>query len=85
MELKQINAARDAENDDLREQIIQVERKNKQLSDKINEIIYNKATSYKERTLDALRKNQEQISPRGRRERALQFGISNDNHDAKVN
>jgi len=29
MELKQINAARDAENEDLREQILQVERKNK--------------------------------------------------------
>ncbi len=71
MELKQINAARDAENEDLREQILQVERKNKQLSDKINEIIYNKATSYKEKTLDALRKNQEQVSPRGRRERAI--------------
>lgn len=59
MELKQVNGAREVENEDLREQILAVERKNKALNDKINEIIYNKATSYKERTLDALRKNAE--------------------------
>lgn len=54
-----MNGARELENEDLREQILAVERKNKALNDKINEIIYNKATSYKERTLDALRKNTE--------------------------
>jgi len=47
-----------------------VEKKNKMLNDKINEIIYNKATNYKERTLDALKKNAE-MSPKGRRERAF--------------
>jgi len=50
--------------------------KNKMLNDKINEIIYNKATSYKERTLEALKKNTDQPSPRGRKERAQQFGVS---------
>lgn len=59
LELKQVNGAREVENEDLREQILAVERKNKTLSDKINEIIYNKASTYKERTLDALRKNAE--------------------------
>ena len=57
MELKQMIANRDSENDDLREQINAVEKKNKMLNDKINEIIYNKATNYKERTLDALKKS----------------------------
>jgi hypothetical protein len=53
----------------LREQIAAVEKKNKMLNEKINEIIYNKATSYKERTLNALKNNAEQVSPR-RKERA---------------
>lgn len=54
------------------------------LNDKINEIIYNKATHYKEKTLDALKKGSEQMSPRGRRERAVQFGIS-DQSDSRLN
>ena len=70
IELKQMMGQRDSENDDLRDQIVAVEKKNKMLNDKINEIIYNKATNYKERTLDALKKSADQISPRGRRERA---------------
>jgi hypothetical protein len=77
-------AQRDIENEDLREQIAAVERKNKMLNDKINEIIYNKATSYKEKTLDALRRNNDQVSPRGRRERAQQFGIG-DMSDIRLN
>jgi len=32
----------------------EVENKNRQLNDKINEIIYNKAAQYKEKTLDVL-------------------------------
>ncbi len=47
----------------------EVEAKNRALNDKINEIIYNKAAQFKEKTLDVLRKNPEQGSPRGRRER----------------
>lgn len=71
----------DDENEDLREQIKAVELKNKMLNDKINEIIYNKATSYKERTLMALGRDN---SPRGRRERANQFGISEDHRVSQL-
>lgn len=46
-----------------------VEGKNKALNDKINEIIYNKASAYKEKTLEVLRKNADGYSPRGRRAR----------------
>ena len=45
------------------------------VDDKINEIIYNKAATYKERTLEVLKKNPEQLTPRGRHERQEQFGI----------
>lgn len=83
-ELKNAMSQRDAENEDLSAQIIAVEKKNRMLNDKINEIIYNKATNYKEKTIDALKQGREQISPRGRRERALQFGIS-DQSDCRLN
>ena len=33
------------------------------MNDKVNEIVYNKATMYKEKTLEALRKPKENISP----------------------
>lgn len=75
LELKQLVAQRDVENEDLREQIVAVESKNKMLNDKINEIIYNKATSYKEKTIEALKKGNDHVSPTGRKERAQQFGI----------
>ena len=58
-----------AELEDLAQQMAIVEGKNKALNDKINEIIYNKASQYKEKTLEVLRKNQDGHSPRGRRER----------------
>ena len=73
-----------AENEDLLEQIAQVEKKNRMLNERINEIIYNKATTYKAKTLDALKKGSEQYSPRGRRERAQQFGIP-DNSEMRLN
>ena len=47
----------------------EVEKKNRALNDRINEIIFNKAAAYKEATLEALKKNPETGSPRGRRER----------------
>ena len=47
----------------------EVESKNRALNDKINEIIYNKAAVFKEKTMEVLRRNPEQGSPRGRRER----------------
>lgn len=53
-ELKQAMGQTDTENEDLQAQIIAVEKKNRMLNDKINEIIYNKATNYKNKTLDAL-------------------------------
>lgn len=53
------------------------------LNDKINEIIYNKAGAYKQKTLEALLKSSDQISPRGRRERAAAFGIY-DESDARL-
>ena len=40
-------------------QMHDLEQKNRALNDKINEIIYNKAAVYKEKTLDVLRKNPE--------------------------
>lgn len=61
----------------------EVEGKNRALNERINEIIYNKAAAYKEKTLEVLRKNPEQYSPRGRRERAQQYGIS-DNSDVRL-
>ena len=64
-------------------QMQELEQKNRALNDKINEIIYNKAAVYKEKTLDVLRKNPEQGSPRGRRERQHQFGIP-DNSDQRL-
>ena len=47
----------------------EVEKKNRLLNDKINEIIYNKAAIYKEKTLEVLKRNPEQLTPRGRRDR----------------
>ena len=38
-------------------QLKDVEGKNKALNDRINEIVYNKAASYKEKTLETLRNN----------------------------
>lgn len=51
---------------ELRANLADVECKNRQLNDKVNEIIYNKATMYKEKTLDALRRPKENVSPNGR-------------------
>lgn len=53
-----------------------VEGKNKMLNDKINSIIYDKASQYKEKTLEVLRKNPEHGSPRARREKQTMYGIS---------
>ena len=41
-------------------QLKNVEDKNKALNDRINEIVYNKAASYKEKTLETLRNNPDQ-------------------------
>jgi len=65
-----------AELDAIIHQMAEVEAKNRALNDKINEIIYNKAATFKEKTLDVLRRNPEQGSPRGRRERQQQYGIA---------
>ena len=72
-----------AELEQMAAQMAEVEGKNRALNDKINEIIYNKAAVYKEKTLDVLRKNPEQGSPRGRRERQQQWGIS-DHSEARL-
>jgi hypothetical protein len=55
--------------DELRFQMGEVEKKNKMLNDRINEIIYNKAAVYKEKTLGALQRNPEISNNRGRAER----------------
>ena len=73
-----------AELENLAQQMAEVEGKNKALNDKINEIIYNKASSYKEKTLEVLRRNPDQGSPRGRRERQQYFGIP-DSSDQRLN
>lgn len=61
--------------EDLKSQIHDVESKNRQLNEKINEIIYNKATMYKEKTLEALKKSNENCSPNSRRERVSKYGL----------
>lgn len=45
------------ENGELKSVIEDLETKNRKLVDKLNEFIYNKASEYKERTLQALTKN----------------------------
>lgn len=70
LETKHALGEREAELDELEAQMSEVEKKNRLLNDKINEIIYNKAAVYKEKTLEVLQRNPEQVTPRGRRERA---------------
>lgn len=48
-----------AELEDQSAQMAEVEAKNRALNNKINEIIYNKAAQYKEKTLDVLKRNPE--------------------------
>ena len=50
-----------------------LEEKNKKLNEKLTEVMYNKASSYKQRTLQALRMSQ---SPE-RKERISEYGIAN--------
>lgn len=45
------------ENEELKAVIDDLEGKNRKLVEKLNDFIYNKATEYKERTLQALTKN----------------------------
>lgn len=45
------------ENNELKRVIEDLEGKNRKLVDKLNEFIYNKASEYKERTLQALTKS----------------------------
>ena len=54
LQTQHILGERDAELDDLRFQMGEVEKKNRALNDRINEIIFNKAAAYKEATLEAL-------------------------------
>lgn len=54
----------------------QVEHKNRLLSDKINEIIYNKASHFKDKTFQVLQ-SRENIHDMGRKERQAEFGIPN--------
>lgn len=53
--------------------IADLEDKNRKLNEKLNEVIYNKASAYKQRTLQALRMGS---SPE-RKERAHEYGIPN--------
>ncbi len=46
-----------SENEELKSVIDDLEGKNRKLVEKLNEFMYNKATEYKERTLQALTKN----------------------------
>ena len=45
------------DNEDLKGVVMELEAKNRKLVDKLNELIYNRATEYKERTLNALTKS----------------------------
>lgn len=78
LETKHALGEREAELDEMQAQMNEVEKKNRMLNDKINGIIYHKAAVYKEKTLEVLKKNPEQITPRGRHERQEQFGIEPD-------
>ena len=68
---------REQELEDLRAAMEHVESRNRQLSDKINEIIYNKARMYKDKTLQVLqnRENLNDSLSYGRKERAAEFRI----------
>lgn len=57
LESQHMLGERMAELENLASQMAEVEGKNKALNDKINEIIYNKASNYKEKTLEVLRRN----------------------------
>lgn len=59
--------------EELRASLTDVENKNRQLSDRINDILYTKAKSYKEKTIDALKRSSENIEPNQMRESDLRF------------
>lgn len=59
--------------EDLRGQLADVENKNRQLSERINEILYTKAKSYKEKTIEALKRSSENIEPNQMRESDIRF------------
>ena len=63
VEMKQRIVERDSCIGELRSQLQDVENKNRQLSDRINEILYTKAKSYKEKTIEALKRSSENIEP----------------------
>jgi hypothetical protein len=59
--------------EDLRGQLADVENKNRQLSERINEILYTKAKSYKDKTIEALKRSSENIEPNQMRESDIRF------------
>ncbi len=73
VEVKQRVQERDACIEDLRAQLADVENKNRQLSDRINEILYTKAKSYKDKTIEALKRSSENIEPNQLRESDIRF------------
>lgn len=73
IEVKQRVQDRDNCIEDLRAQLADVENKNRQLSDRINEVLYTKAKSYKDKTIEALKRSSENIEPNQMRESDLRF------------
>ncbi len=61
------------ENQRLQDIIGELEDKNRAMNDKLNEVIYNKASAYKQRTLNALK----MTSSPERQRRAAEYGFSN--------
>ena len=73
VEVKQRVQERDTCIEDLRGQLADVENKNRQLSERINEILYTKAKSYKDKTIEALKRSSENIEPNQMRESDIRF------------
>ena len=70
---KEICAKGEEEIHDLKEIVADVEDKNRKLNEKINEIIYNKASAYKQKTLLALRMGE---SPDHRQAKGQEYGLN---------
>ncbi len=61
----------DQDSDNQKDIIAELEEKNRRLNEKLNEVIFNKAAAYKQRTLQALQRGD---SPE-RRERIEGYGL----------
>lgn len=80
-QLREIIDRGQEEQEELKKLIEELENKNRRLNEKLNEVIYNKAAAYKERTIQALQRGD---SP-DRRERIDNYGIRVDREITQEN